>query len=103
MTGFWYAGRKSLGFNLSIELNLDVAWIVETDLISVEASKLGWFLCGSPKLLVFNVWIEINPVFVSGHRNGLGISVGIDIDLISAIRSKFLVFACGIEIHLVLV
>ena len=38
--------------------------------------------------MVFSVWIEINSVFVSGHRNRIDIRVGIEIDLISRMGSK---------------
>ena len=51
------------------------------DLVSVWRSKLS----------CFSVWIEINSVFVSGHRNRLDIKVGIESDLVSD----------GVEINLV--
>ena len=33
-------------------------------------------------LFIFNVWVEMNSVFVPGHRNRLDTRVGIEIDLI---------------------
>ena len=36
----------------------------------------------------FGVWIEINSNVVSGHRNQLYITMGIEIDLISVMESK---------------
>ena len=35
LTWFLYAGRKSLGFSLRIEIDLVFVWVVEIDLISV--------------------------------------------------------------------
>ena len=46
------------------------------------------FLCGRRKLFVSGVWIEINSVFASGHRDGLDTRVGIQIDLISVMGSN---------------
>ena len=40
MTTFFYRGRKSLGFNVSIELALVLVWVVKIDLISVWAMEL---------------------------------------------------------------
>ena len=57
-------------------------------------SALIWFLCSGWKILVFGVRIEITRIFVSGHRNRLDIRVGIKIDLISVMRSKFTSFLC---------
>ena len=38
--------------------------------------------------------IEIDSVFVSGHRNRLEIRVGIESDLMSVMRSKITRFLC---------
>ena len=43
----------------------------------------------------FRVWIEISSVFVSGHRNRLDISVGIEIDLISVMGLRLPWFLCA--------
>ena len=40
MTWFWYVGRKSLGFSVSIELDLVFAWVVEIYLISLWGIEL---------------------------------------------------------------
>ena len=72
------------------------------------------------KLLVFSVCIEINSVFVPGHRNRLDTRVGIKIDLIPAKGSKltwscagskltwfqcehrlYLITVCGVELDLI--
>ena len=34
LTWFWYAGRKSFGFSVSIEIDLVFVWGVDIDLIS---------------------------------------------------------------------
>ena len=57
-------------------------WVVKNDLISV---------CGGSA----SFWIEINWLFVSGHRNRLDIRVGIKIDMISVMGSKLTWFICA--------
>ena len=47
-----------------------------------------------------SVRIEINSVFVSGHRNRLDIRVGIEVDLISLMRPKLTWFWCGYRIYI---
>ena len=38
---FWYASRKSLGFSVSIEIDLVLVWVIEIDMISVWGMELG--------------------------------------------------------------
>ena len=59
-------------------------------------------LCSSRKRLDFSVWIQINSIFVSGHRTRHDSGVGIEIELIYLIRSK-LTFVWWIELDMVLV
>ena len=63
------------------EVGLISAWGIKLDLISVSGSEVTWFLCGGRKMLGFSAWIESNLVFVSGHRNWLRFTIGIEIDL----------------------
>ena len=56
---------------------------------------MTWFFRGGRKSLVFCVWIEINSIFVSGHRNRLDIKVGIEIDWISVMGSRLTWFLCA--------
>ena len=112
MTWFSYAGRKSLGFSVSIEIDLLLVWVIEIALISVwgwNLTSFQWrdvigllFCVGGrnwidfsagigidlvsmwrSKMTSFSVWIEINSVFVSGHRNRLNTRARMEIDLIS--------------------
>ena len=46
LTQFLDAGRKLLGFSVSIEIDLDFVWVVDIDLISVGGSNLTWFQLG---------------------------------------------------------
>ena len=62
-------------------------------LLKITSSQCGgsaliWCSCSGRKQLVFSVSIEISSFSVSGHRNRLGIRVGIKLDLISVMRSK---------------
>ena len=77
------------------EIDLVFVWVVEIDSISVQGSELNLFLLCCRKWLVFSVWIEINSVFVSGHRNRLDIGLGIGIDLVSVMGSILTCFLCG--------
>ena len=117
-------GLKSLDLSLSIEIGLIFFWAVEIKLISMwgmehdlisVGMKLIWLLCRWSKLtwfqyrdrnwlgfcvavengFFFRVWIEINSNVVSGHRNQLYITMGIEIDLISVMESKLTPFLCG--------
>ena len=54
-----YAGRKSLGFSVSIKTDLVFVWMVEVDLISAQGSELVWCLCGDRQWHGFSIWIEI--------------------------------------------
>ena len=123
LTWFLNAGRSSLVFSVSMQIDLHFVWVVQIDLISVWGSNLTWFQCrmklnwllctlskmtsfqcgGSAliwfswsgrKWLVFSARIQINWVIVSGHRNRLDIRVGIKIDLILAMGSKLPWFLC---------
>ena len=40
LTRFWDAGRKSLGFSVSIEIDLVFVWVVDVDLVSVWGIEL---------------------------------------------------------------
>ena len=132
LTCFFYEGRSSLvfsvsmpiylnfmggpnwlDFSLGIELDLIPVWdevnmavvvrVVENDAFQCGGSASIWFLCCGRKWLGLSVGIEINWVFVSGHQYRLDIRVGIEIDLISVMGSKLTwFFMCGIEISLVL-
>ena len=51
-------------------------------------SALIWVLCSGRKCPVLSVRIEINWVFVSGHRNRLDIRAKIEFDVISMMESK---------------
>ena len=74
MTRFLNAGRKPLGFSVSIEIdvffvgvvNIDLISVggIELDLISVQGSELICFVYGGRKLLCFGIWIETNSDFV---------------------------------------
>ena len=89
------------------EMDLVVVWVVENDIISLwlvgidlesfqcGGSALIWFLCSGRKWRVFSVLIEINWVFVSGHRNRLDIRVGVKIDFILVMGSKLTWFLCA--------
>ena len=67
-------------------------------------------MCRGRHRLVLSTWIDINSVFVSEHRNRLGIRVGIEINLISVAECKLPClcvrdrnlpgFSVGIEIEL---
>ena len=63
MTRFLDAGLRSLGFGVSIEIDLVSVWVVDTNLISVweinhyfssvQGSELIWFESGDRKQLGF--------------------------------------------------
>ena len=68
------------------EVDLVVVWMVEIGMISVWGDR-NWLdfsveigidlvFVWRSKMTCFSVWIEINSVFVSGHRTRLGIRVG---------------------------
>ena len=59
-----------------------------------SGSALIWFLCSVRKLIVFSDRIEVNWVFVSGHRKKIlpDVRVGIKMDLKSVMGSNSLVF-----------
>ena len=58
-------------------------------------SALICFLCRGRKPLGFCVSIENNWLIVSGHRNRLDTRLGIKIDLISVMGSKFALLLCA--------
>ena len=74
MTRFLDAGRKSLRFSVSIEINLVLVWVVdvdlisaweiELDLISVQGSELICSVSGDRKRLCSSIWIGIDLNFV---------------------------------------
>ena len=66
-------------FSMKFELDLFSVLRFELDLISVSRPELTWILCGGRKTRGFSVWIEINLVFVWGHRNRLDFRVGIEL------------------------
>ena len=57
---------------MGIVIDFDFSAEIRIDLVFVLRSKIT----------CFNVYIEINSVFVSKYREGLDIRVGIEIDLI---------------------
>ena len=80
LCGWWWsnltrvldAGRKSLGFRVSIEIDKVFVWVVEIDLISSGGSNFTWFQLGigiglvcvlGRKWLGFGIWIEIDLGF----------------------------------------
>ena len=62
-----------------VENDLISVWGIELVLISASGSEVTWFLCGGRKTHGFSVWIEMNLVFVSRHRNGLEFRLGIEL------------------------
>ena len=79
-------------------------WVVEIALISVcwmgidlyFSIRIGidlFFFDGGKRLVL--VWIEMNSGSVSGHRNRLGVTVGIETDLFSERGSKLTWFLCA--------
>ena len=124
LTWFLNAGRKSLVFSVSMQIDLHFVWVLQIDWFQCGVSRLTWFqrrmkpiwlLCGLSKMtscqcggsaliwflgsgrkrLVFSVRIEINWGFVAGHRNRLDIRVEIKINLISVMGSKLTWFLCA--------
>ena len=69
-------------------MNLVVMWIVENYFISLWWIRIDLMCVLRSKMTGFSVIIEINWVFVSGHRNRHDVRVGIEIDLISVMGSK---------------
>ena len=102
LTLFLCAGRKWLVFSVRIDwLGYCVGCRNWFD-VSV-GNRLTWFqwrdrnwlgfLRWGRKLFGFSFWIEI--VFVSGHLTWFDFRVGINIDLISALRLKLTWVLCG--------
>ena len=58
---------------------------IELDLFLVRGSKSTSVLCAGRKLLGFNLWIQIDLVFI----------VGIEIDLVCVCGPKMTSFWCG--------
>ena len=52
---------------------------------------------GAAENVFFSVWIEVNSVFVSGHRNRLDITMWIEINLILVMGSKLTWFLCAVS------
>ena len=75
-------------------IDLVVVWVVRIDLISVRESALSWSFCWGRKYLFFTVWMEVNLVLLSTHRNWLKFKAGIEIDLILALSRKWTWFLC---------
>ena len=110
--GFCVGGQNWLAFSVG-----DGAWLVFS--VGVE---LIWCLCGWSKLTwckfkdrnwldflwrsnvtFYGVWIGINSISVSWHRNPLNIREGIAIGFISVMESREICFfVCGILMDLVL-
>ena len=97
-------GRNWLDFSVGVKL----IWLLCgcSKLISFQCRDRNWNgfqkMCGGRKWLVFSVWIEINSVFVSGHRNWLDIRDRNGLDFSDGVEIN-LFFVCGIEIDLFLV
>ena len=56
-----------------MEMKLICLWVVAIDLILVWGIGIDLVLLRRSKMTCFSVCIEINSVFVSGHRNRLDI------------------------------
>ena len=69
------------------ETDFLVVWVVENDFISVWWIGIDLVFMQRPKMTC-SCRIEINWVFVSGHRNGLDVRVGIEIHSISVMGSN---------------
>ena len=67
---------------------MGVVWVVEIDLISVSGSELAWFFMSRSKMTCLQFLDRKYLGFRSGHRYGLDIRVGIEMDLISVMGSK---------------
>ena len=74
---FLCASRKSLGFSVSIEMDLVLkvgeidsisVWGIGINSISVQILGTAWFLCGGRKCLVSSVWIEIPRFLCRGFE-----------------------------------
>ena len=106
---FLYAGEKSLGTSVIIALDFGFVWVgeiglvsmwrVELNLIFCQAIGIDFVLYGGCKLIGFDIWIEINLVFVSKHRNLFEFRVGIETDLISVVGGNKLDFVQEIEVQ----
>ena len=88
MNLFFYAGGKSLVFSVGMPIDLIFVWVVQIDLVFVWQSKMTCF---------FRVWVEIDGGFMLWHRSRVDIRVGIDIDLISMVGSKFTWFLYAVS------
>ena len=101
---FLYAGRKSLGFSVSIEMDLVLkvgeidlisVWGIGIDLISVQRSETAWFLCVAVENDLFLAYGLKYLGFCVGASKSSYIRVGIEIDLISVMGSKLIWFFFG--------
>ena len=119
LTCYMYAGRRSLVFKMSMEIEFVFVWVVQIDLISVgeigfdliSVKALNWlgFVVGVEND-GFGLWIEINLVlvrgsklacFLCGDRSWLVFSVGSRNDVVLVFGSKLTWFMWGIEIDLI--
>ena len=65
-------------------------WIENDSVFMSAASKLTWFESGDRNFVDFSVWCEINVSFVGGGRNWHDFCAGIEIDLVFVQGSSFL-------------
>ena len=68
MARFLDAGRKSLGFSVSIEVDLVFVWVVDIDLISVGGIELDVISVYGFKLICLCLGVENDLVLVSGSK-----------------------------------
>ena len=103
MTWFLCAGRKILGFNVWIEIDLVLSVVIENDLVFVCGPKIIWgsndlVLCGWSKLTYFCVRAENHLVLVWSSKLTVCVWV-VEIDLISVWRVEvYLISAWGIAV-----
>ena len=116
LTWFLYAGGKTLGLSVNIEVGFVFVWVVEIDLIpllgieldlpSVYGSQLPWFWCGGQKGLGFILGIETKLVLAWGSklawflclgRNWLGLRGGSNVAWFQCRDRNWLGFSVGVD------
>ena len=83
LTWFLHAGRKALGFSVSIEVDLVFVWVVEIGLISIWGIELDLISCEDRNWLSFFVGVEMTLFqYLDGNQPGLrrGIKINLNVE-----------------------
>ena len=90
LTWFLHAGRKALGFSVSIEVDLVFVWVVEIGLISIWGIELDLISCEDRNWLSFFVGVEMTLFqYLDGNQPGLrrGIKINLNVEWRSKLAS----------------